>query len=259
MPKRPTTYHRPQDLSEALRLLQAPDAAPLGGGTCLLANDIEPDVIVDLQDLPLRTLEDHAGWLHIGAGHTLRALDDALDGPPAEFLREAIHYAGPNTIRNAATLGGTVGARAPESELLAGLLALDAEVMLVGQGGEASIPLADYLLAEDRPVGLVTALRVRWAAGAGRLARVARTPQDAPIVSVVAWSSGEGATAAAVGIAPVPVRLADVPALDEAHIGGAVESASAAVTHPGDFRGSADYRRAMVGVLLRRVLEGLRV
>ncbi len=42
----------------------------------------------------------------------------------------------PNTIRNAATIGGTVGTADPESELLAGLLAYGATVTLARTGSQ---------------------------------------------------------------------------------------------------------------------------
>ena len=88
--------------------------------------------VVDLQDLGLGEIQMEAGRLRLGAmtrlvdlDSYLLAQDEAEDGAEpgncAPLLRKAIRQAGPNTYRNAATIGGIVGARLPDSELLAAL------------------------------------------------------------------------------------------------------------------------------------------
>jgi CO/xanthine dehydrogenase FAD-binding subunit len=57
---------------------------------------------------------------------------------------------------------------------------------------------------------------------------------------------------AAVGISARPVRLWEAESAPDA-----ISVAQTAVDHPGDFKGSAEYRREMVAVLLRRALAGL--
>ena len=240
MPKRPTHYYRPENLDEALRLLTQPDALPLAGGTKLLTDDID-SAVVDLQALGLDRLDWMNGHLHIGATATLTEITAALaekDGGPTDLLQQAIHHAGPNTYRNAATLGGTIASRLPDSELLAALLVLDAQLHLAN--GEST---------------LITAVTIPWSAGQGRSERVARTPADYPIVSITLWRPVAGSPRlAATGLGERPFRLTTAEAnLD--NIEAAATAAHAANQHPGDCRGDAAYRAEMAAVLTRRVCQ----
>jgi len=262
MPKKPDTYYRPQTLPEALHLLGQPRVVPLGGGTSLLAGDVE-GAVVDLQALGLNQIEQTPEHLRVGATLTLSQLaewlaENAEPDDPADLLQQVIHLAGPNTYRHAATLGGVIASRLPDSELLAALLVL--QTTLVLQTPEsANLSLADYLLPEERPSGLITHIIIPWHNGRGASERVARTPVDYPIVSVTGWRpEGGSLRLAATGIGSRPARLS---AAEAALVAGdrakAVQAAQAACQHPGDFRGDAAYRAEMTAVLTRRVLRTL--
>ena len=255
MPKRPQNYHRPKTLAEALHLLEQPDTAPLGGGTRLLTDDIQVSSVVDLQDLGMAEIDLLEHQLHIGAMARLVSIEESTEitATAAEILKKAVHLSGPNTFRHAATLGGVIGSREPDSELLALLLTLDARLMLVNLHGVAEMPLADYLAADERPQDLIKEIIIPFNEGGGALERVARTPADSPIVSVVAWQPLDAPVRlAATGISTRPIRLYDAETAEDK-----IAAAQAAVTHPGDFRGSQEYRREMVGVLVQRVLAEL--
>lgn len=256
MPKQPTAYYRPKTLDEAQHLLAQPDMFPLAGGTKLLARDVA-GAVVDLQELALDQIQFADGQLHLGATLTLDGLaawltENAPEGSPAEMLQTAVRQAGPNTYRHAATLGGSIASRLPDSELLAALLLLDATLHL----SSGDISLADYLAADERPSGLVTEVRLEWGNGRSASARVARTPADDPIVAVIAWQpEGGPVRLAASGVAPRPTRLTAAEAADDNE--AAVQAAQTARTHPGDFRGDAAYRGEITAVLTRRVLNEL--
>lgn len=265
MPKRATAYYRPKTLEDALTLLARPNVVPLAGGTTLLAGDVEA-AVVDLQALGLDHIHVEEDKLYIGAmvrladwAAFLRA--NSQERYPVELLQNAIHRAGPNTYRNAATAGGVVAARLPDSELLAAMLVLEGELFLQAPEGQ-TVALADYLAAAERPSGLITEIRLSWTAGWGGSERVARTPADYPIVSVTAWQPDEQPLRlAASGIDERPVRL---DRAEEILAGGlsaeAVDLAATAAaeqcSHPGDFRGDADYRSKMAAVLTGRILTG---
>lgn len=263
MPKRPDAYYRPQSLKEALDLLQKPDTVPLGGGTKLLAGNITSPV-VDLQALGLAQIEQEDDQLRLGATTKLADWANFLKAHeppgPSALLQKAIHQAGPNTYRNAATPGGIVASRLADSELLAALLALEVSLTLYTPG-EMIMSLADYLAAPERPPGLITHLNVPWHPGRWASHRVARTPADTPIVSVTYWQPEEGMPRlAATGLDERPVRLADAEAalsggINEQTIAAAAIAAKAACRHPGDFRGDAAYRAEMATVLCRRTLQ----
>jgi CO/xanthine dehydrogenase FAD-binding subunit len=265
MPQQPTAYHRPETLAEALRLLAQPDSFALAGGVHLLAADV-PGAVVDLQALGLNQAQISNGRLHVGATLTLDNLavwlqENAADAPATALLRQAIGQAGPNTYRHAATIGGIVAARLPDSELLAALLTLDARLHLHAPE-PTTLTLADYLAAAERPSGLITQVEIVWQNGRFASERVARTPADYPIVAITGWQPNDGPVRlAASGIAGRPMRLtaAEMALAQGKDEATAVSAAQSACTHPGDFRGDAAYRRDMTAVLLRRVLAAMTV
>ncbi|MGI9649036.1 MAG: FAD binding domain-containing protein [Acidimicrobiia bacterium] len=238
-------YHRPDTLEAALALLAHADsdATVLAGGTVINGTpDHDPIELVDLQGLGLDSIAADGDRLEIGAMCRLQDLVDS-DLVPAQ-IRDLAHREAPNTIRQAATCGGTVAAADPESELLAGLLAFEAVVSVVHSIGSESIPLAD-LLEEPERLGLGIITSVSIAVGGDAVSeRTARTPADRPIVMAVARRGEDGAVRLAMtGVAATPVLVdpGDVASLQP----------------PGDFRGSTVYRRRVAGVLADRVMSRL--
>jgi CO/xanthine dehydrogenase FAD-binding subunit len=270
MPKKPAAYHRPDSLTQALELLEKPESVVLAGGTKLLADEagLPVENVVDLQALGLNQIALRDNMLVLGATCTLTDIMAFLEREypsiaAATLLREAVHREGPNTYRNAATIGGTVASRLPDSELLAALLVLEAQLRIVESSGWREIDLAGYLHTLEAEPGLIESVRIPWQAGRGASERVARTPADYPIVSIVAWFPEDGAPRlAATGLSQYPVRLTAAEdklgaALDEGTVNSAADAAKAANTHAGDFRGDAAYRAEMAKVLTRRLLQEL--
>lgn len=265
MPQQPDSYHRPESLDEALTLLAKPGSAPLAGGTKLLATEqgLPGTAVIDLQALGLGQVQlttANDAQLSAGATLTLAQLSHFLqaelpDHPAAALLQTAVHQSGPNTYRNAATLGGTIASRLPDSELLAALLVLEATVTLRSVNQENTVTLADYLANAERPSGLITTVTIPLPTGHGASHRVARTPVDYPIVSITGWRLDDGSVRlAGTGLGERPFRL---HAAEQASSDQAPHAAAAANTHPGDFRGSASYRADMAAVLTRRTLNEL--
>lgn len=271
MPKKPKAYFRPDDLDEALAMLAKPGYVALGGGAHLLATEagLDAEAVVDLQGCGLGdiTYDVLGQYLEVGAMTRLVDLSDFLDDDELgnglfDLLQEAIHRAGPNTYRNAATLGGVIASRLPDSELLAALLAAEATISLRLPQAE-TVSLAAYLDADGRPAGLITTVRISVVRGNWASERLARTPADYPIVSVVGWRPlGKSIRLAATGTGERPLRLsaaetAVATTLNETTIAAAAAAAQAGADHPGDFRGDAAYRAEMAAVLTRRVLRDM--
>ncbi|MDA3040616.1 MAG: FAD binding domain-containing protein [Actinomycetota bacterium] len=237
-------YHRPQSLEDAWALLSNPEHALLAGGTLIVpAVRRNPDAgatFIDLQALGLDTLGVDGDRLNLGA--MARLGDLMVDARVPALLADLCRRELPSALRNAATIGGTVGAAgsvtAADSVLLAGLLVHDAAV---GLHGAADRSLADYL--DSRPVGIVTVVSMETE-GAGTLAVTGRTPADVPIVAAVGRRTPSGIRLALTGVAATPVLVDPT-------------DPTAGLEPPSDFRGSSDYRLHLASTLAARVVQEL--
>ncbi len=237
-----SAYHRPTSLDEAVSLLARAGVTTtlIAGGTTLNTVDLPPNTeVVDVQDVVAATVERRGDRVVYGAMLRLADLVDAAETPP--LIADLARREGPNTLRNAATIGGTVAEGDWESELLAGLLVHDAKVSVTGHEADIALPdlFADWSLL-DRSV--ITSVSVAIG-GETASARTGRTPADVPIVAAAGRLVAGGVRVALTGVAATPV-LVDA-------------SAPLALQPPADFRGSAAYRREIAEVLTARVVAQL--
>lgn len=236
-------YHRPKEIEDALRLLtrERTKTRLLAGGTCLIGElDETIEALVDLQDLGLDQFEIRSGQATIGAMTRIQELVDSPVLP--ELLCEMARREGPNTFRNAGTLGGVISLADWESELYGTLLVYQAEVTIETGDGKRQLPLANFNIDQFEN-GLITSVSFQTDGKTGS-ARVARTPADKPIVAVIGRRKSNGEMIfAACGVASTPVVI-DPEGLD-------------LLEPPTDFRGSSAYRCQMVDVLTRRVVAQL--
>ncbi len=237
-----SVYHRPASLDEAVSLLARAGVTTtlVAGGTALNTVDLPPNTeVVDIQDVVASTVERQGDRVVYGAMLRLADLIAADETPP--LLAELAKREGPNTLRNAATIGGTIAEGDWESELLSGLLVHDATVSVTGH--EDPIPLPD-LFANwsllDRSV--ITAVSVAIG-GETTSARTGRTPADTSIVAAAGRIVENGLHVALSGVAATPVLVdpSDLSSLEP----------------PADFRGSGEYRREIAGILVARVVAQL--
>jgi CO/xanthine dehydrogenase FAD-binding subunit len=265
----PTT---PDEAIAALRAGPSGATAVIAGGTDLLldldAGWVDPTRVVSLRRLPWRTLAWSDGALSIGSTLPLRALEDDPELPRRmPGLREAVHAVGSVALRHRATLGGNLGRAAPASDLVPMLLALDAEVDLLGPHGARTVPLDRFVRASRstdlRPHELIRAVRIPESRpSAYRWQRVRPANDISQIAVAAAWSPRGRRWAIAVGgVPPRPVRL---PGVEEA-LGagrpsdGDLARAAARVVRglpiSTDRRASEEYRRHLAGTLLERAVR----
>jgi CO/xanthine dehydrogenase FAD-binding subunit len=107
-----SAYARPKSLDEALALLAADGAAPLGGGTDL-AGQIDrrirqPGVLVDLQAAGLGGIEALGEGLAVGAGATLADLAASPAVAPYAAVTQAASLAASPLLRNVGTVAGNL-------------------------------------------------------------------------------------------------------------------------------------------------------
>lgn len=272
-------YLAPTTVDEALSLKAMPGTAWLMGGTDLLpqmrAGRKAPERLVDLKRIPgLHEIHEYAdGGLSIGAAVPLADVEihpSVLDRFP--LLAECAKTVGAWPLRQRATLGGNVCNASPAADTAVALLALEAEVKVASTAGCRSIPIREFFLGPGQsalnPGELVTEI-VLPGASAGfrgsylRLSR--RKGMDLATVGVLVGKSNGTLPArwrvALAAVAPTPLRLRAVEELLEAKgaaaAGDAAEAAKVACRPITDLRGSAEYRREMVGVLVRRAALSL--
>jgi carbon-monoxide dehydrogenase medium subunit len=146
------SYARATSVANALELLVAhgDKAKVLAGGQSLMPamnlRLVSPEFIVDIGELAeLRGIGVKDGILTIGA---LTRHVDLLKSPEiaahAPLLTEAVAQVAHPAIRNRGTLGGSLAHADPASELPACMVALDASIVVRGQGGERRIAAVDF-------------------------------------------------------------------------------------------------------------------
>jgi carbon-monoxide dehydrogenase medium subunit len=176
-------------------------------------------------------------------------------------------------VRNAATVGGVVAEADYASDPPAALLALDAEVVVMGPNGERTLPIDGFIQGFYQtvlePNEVVTEVRVPVpAAGTGAVYKkfITRSSEDRPCVGVLAATrlneSGRCAELrVAVGAASeTPQRYRDLEAkaldqeLTEDVARTVADGYAERVDTLSDMRGSAWYRTEMVRVWVRRAI-----
>lgn len=274
--------HEPTSVAEACDLLarHRGQVRPLAGGTDLLVNMkkkvLSPGHLVWLGRIPeLSRLERANGTLWVGAGLTVSAIaaSEAI-AKAVSALGHGARALGTPLIRNLATLGGNIGSARPAADLPPSLLVYGAELVLAGTSGVRRMPIAEFFkgpgLTAAREDELITAVAVkvpRGYSGAGYLNLGIRKAQDCNIVNVASFleldekaERIQTARIALGSVGPTPLRSLKaekvlVGAKPDARLfAQAAEAAMHDCTPILDFRGSAEYRRAMVGVLTRRTL-----
>jgi CO/xanthine dehydrogenase FAD-binding subunit len=275
-------FAAPTTIEAALRLLASDDAArPIAGGTDLVVADRQgrkplPTSIVAIDRIA--TLARHEvvdGALVVGA----LVSHDWLGTSPlvvADWtaLADAAAIVGSPATRATGTVGGNLMNASPAAETTGPLVVFEATVTLVAADGTArSVPVADLATGPGRTVAsqgeLLTEVTVpapEAGSGSAYIRLEYRRAMEIAVVGAAALVTlnGDGRIAAArvalTAVAPTIVRAPDAEAAlvgmtaDAATFRAAAEAAAAAARPIDDVRASADYRRAMLVVVVARTL-----
>ena len=263
-------YRRVDSVEEAIAALGelGDEAKLLAGGHSLLPlmklRLATPAVLLDvgrLQELSyVRDAGDHLAVGALTRHHDLHTSDVlAADAP---ILAHAAGQVGDPQVRHRGTLGGSIAHGDPASDLPAVLLALRATLVARGPDGERTIPVDDFftgfLETALQPDEVLTEVRVPKVTGQGwSFQKLNRRAQDWAIVGVACVGAGPGAGIGLVNMAPRPLRAA---ATEAALAGGAsaadaAQQAAEGADPSADLNASADFRRHLARVLVRRALE----
>ena len=277
-------FHSPASLNDAIELLDrhGEDARLMAGGTALVLQMkqrfAQPGHVVGLRGLVksggLGGIEEKDGALRIGALCTLRRLEDSqLLKDRVPLLAETVSRVATRRIRSMATIGGALVNGDPNQDPPPTLIALGATVELTSSEGTRTCPVeelfVDYYETDVRPGEVLTAVNVPIPESdtyGAYLKFLPRTADDYATVSVAAVVSRKAdgtcldanIVLGAAGATPVRARAAEDMLRGQALTEDAIRAAAAtvpdAVDPLDDFRGSAEYKREMAGVFVRRAL-----
>jgi aerobic carbon-monoxide dehydrogenase medium subunit len=274
-------YHRASAVEDAVaKLTELGDEAKLlAGGQSLVPmmnfRLVRPSALVDVAGIPdLQYLEPHDGrGLKIGALTPHRWVEE-MEAPELlegfSVLKRAARWVGHYPIRTLGTFGGSIAHGDPSAEwcLLAALL--DAEVVAVGPGGERAIPASDFFhgffMTALEPDEMIVEVRFPQPAPHAAMQEFARRAGDYAIVAAAVTldiddTKCRSARVVLGGVADVPLRVPEAESvLEGAEVGReafeeAGREAAKVVDPPSDVQGTAEYRRDLSAVLVRRALE----
>jgi carbon-monoxide dehydrogenase medium subunit len=277
------TLLQPTSLNEAVTLLSDPgdETRIVSGGTALvimLRNRlIAPTTLLSLGRLQeLRGIRHEPGTgLRIGALATIREAEtSSIIREKHPVLASTFGKVGNIRVRHAATVGGNLAEADYASDPPCVLVALGARVRALSAKGERELPLADFFkgfyetaLGRDE---ILTELIVPDLAPRSRATYVkfvSRSSEDRPCVGMAAVLETESddrckalrLVAGAVSETPQEVASAEALARGKRMTDAVIEEIagaySAAIEPLSDLRGSAWYRKQIIGVMARRAIQ----
>lgn len=274
-------YHAPDTLQDAVAMLKeyGSDAKVLSGGQSLL-----PLLklrlgfvthLIDIGKVPnLEYIKEEDGFLKIGG----RTCESELERSELIKSRYPILYdtaiviADP-LVRNRATIGGNLAHGDPANDHPATMLALGAQVVVVGPNGERIIPITEFFtgifttaLADDE---ILTEIQVpipgeRSGGAYLKLERKVGDFATAGSAVQLTLSAGGEIEKAGIGLTAAAPTMVNATAAAESLIGkkpddevldAAAAAAAAAASPSADRRGSVEYKKQMARVLTGRALR----
>ncbi|MEK6335832.1 MAG: xanthine dehydrogenase family protein subunit M [Acidobacteriota bacterium] len=272
-------YVRAKTLDEALALLaQNEDAKILAGGHSLIPamklRLAQPPLLVDIGRLSdLAYVREEAGQIQVGAMTTHYQIESSdLLKQICPLLPECAGHIGDVQVRNKGTIGGSLAHNDPAGDWPAAIIALSAELVVASKNGERTVKADDFfvdLMTTALQAGeILREIRINKANGRTGQAYVKlHHPASGFAVVGVAASVSLDANGncanAGIGITGVSSKAYRATAvegalsgakLDEQTIAAAVAHATDGVDANGDLFASAEYRRHLAQVYVRRAL-----
>jgi carbon-monoxide dehydrogenase medium subunit len=276
----PFGYERATSVEEALALLEehGPEARLLAGGHSLLPmmklRLASPEYVIDIDPLAgaLGYIETGETEVRIGAMTRHNALlESAFLDEHLSIFTDAERVIADPVVRNRGTIGGALCQADPSEDLSAVCAAVRAMMVIRGTGTERVVDMHEFhkgpYVTAVGPAEMLVEIRVPLHPNSGSAyLKVDRRVGDWAVVAAgAALTLDDGGRIAQAGLALVAVG-GDITAraAEDALIGepptaetfaGAARLAQSACEPLTDQRGSADYKRHVVGVLTERVLK----
>lgn len=269
-------YHRAATLKEASALLgQLGDEAKLlAGGQSLIPlmklRFANPAHLIDLNFVAGTSyIREEAGVLRFGP-LTRHAEIEASDlAAKIPIVHDCAAGIADVQVRNRGTIGGSLAEADPSGDWATVLMTLECNVRCLGPSGERSMPLHDFIkdayttaLRHDELVSEVM-VKIPAAGSSGAYLAFKRTAPVYPTASAAVQLTMDDDTCRDAKIAMGCVGLTAIrateaekvlrgKALDAKAMDGAAEAARAAAEPQEDMRGSAEYKRQLVGALVKQ-------
>jgi carbon-monoxide dehydrogenase medium subunit len=272
-------YVRAKTLDEALSLLaQNEDSKILAGGHSLIPamklRLAQPPLLIDIGRIKdLAYIREENGQIRIGAMTTHYQIEssDSLK-KICPLLPECAAHIGDVQVRNKGTIGGSVAHADPAGDWPAAIIALKAEMIVVGKNGEHTVKADDFfvdlLTTTLEPGEILREIRVPRSNGRPGTAymKMHHPASGFAVVGVAAnltLNGDGGCQSASIGITGVSSKAYRPTAvetgltgakLDDKTIAEASSHATDDVEPNGDLFASADYRRHLAEVYTRRAI-----
>jgi CO/xanthine dehydrogenase FAD-binding subunit len=272
-------YNAPQSVQEAVALLSgsAIKTKVMAGGTDLIIQS-KSQTIEPLQIVDLKRIAEMMGYTLTDAGLSLgpsmccaefTALQDVKALYPG--LVEAAYLIGSTQVQGRASIGGNLCNSSPAADTIPALIAVGAQCVIASAAGERRVAVEDFVTGVGRncmqPGELLQRILVARPDPGTRdayLRFIPRTEMDIAVagagVSVTLDHQGlcSAARVALGAVAPTAILVAAAAAaligtsIDETAVAKAAAAASAAASPISDRRGTSEFRRHIVGVLVKR-------
>jgi len=276
-------FFRPASIGEAVRILAEKQPGVIAGGTDMMIRLREgprPAAIMDISGLDiLKSISMNSRELVIGAlvTHAELAISDEID-EFAPGLAMAARVVGSPQIRNMGTIGGNIANASPAADLLPPLYALNATVDILSAGGRRTIPVSEVfvgpkktILSAEEIIGWIRIPLIENGvstyARLGTRSALSISKVGIAIGGVLTKDGGParlndcrvalGSVAPTVIYAKTAMDILGKSPLTPETIEAAVRAAMEDASPIDDIRSTGEYRKSMVGVLVRRCLQGI--
>ena len=281
----PFDYQVPATLEEAVALLASDldGAKVLAGGHSLIPamklRLAQPQLLVDIARIKsLSYIREEGDQILIGATTTHYQLESSdLLKTICPLLPACAGSIGDVQVRNKGTIGGSIAHSDPAGDWPAAVLALDADLVLVGTSGERIVKAENFfvhfLTTDLQPGEILREIRIRKPSGRFGHAHQ-KVPHPASGFAVVGvavhleFNDDGSCKSAGIGITGVGVKAYRAKAVEAALTGSNLDdnAIANAVTHVcdgidpnSDLYASSAYRRHLAQVHTRRAIQAAKV
>jgi aerobic carbon-monoxide dehydrogenase medium subunit len=272
-------YHRAGSLKEAVTMLGqlGDDAKVLAGGQSLIPlmklRFANPRHLVDLNFVPGTSyIKEDRGSLRFGALTRHSDIEHSLTAAKIPIIHDCAAGIADVQVRNRGTIGGSLAEADPSGDWAVVLSTLQTGIRCLGPKGERSVPLDQFItdayttvLAKDELVSEVS-VKVPASDSGGAYIAFKRSAPVYPTASAAVQLMMQGDTCkdaaialGCVGLTPIKPKEAEAAlrgkAISDKTLDQAAEAARASADPQSDMRGSADYKRFLIGTLVKRAIQ----